>query len=41
MAAFAHAAARVLRHAALVVTILVVAFGILYFGAITVHAVAG
>jgi hypothetical protein len=39
--AFAHAAARIVRRLPFVIAILVLAFGVLYFAAITVHAIAG
>jgi hypothetical protein len=41
VAALAQAGARVVRRPALVMTGFVVAFGVLYFVALTVHAVAG
>jgi hypothetical protein len=41
LAALAGAVARVARRPAIVVNVLVVVFGVLYFAAVTVHAVAG
>ena len=39
--AFAHAAARIVRRLPFILAILVLVFGVLYFAAITVHAIAG